>query len=60
MKKLYLILMLLVFVTACACNENNKPVPDPGENFQRYTTDLTIDSKILGRKVKYSITLPKS
>ena len=60
MKKLYLILMLLAFVTACACNEKNKPVPDPGENFQRYTTDLTIDSKILGRKVNYSITLPKS
>jgi len=60
MKRLYLLALLLICVSACACNETEKPVPDPGDKFQRYTTDLTIDSKILGRKVNYSITLPKS
>ena len=54
------ILTLLAFVSACSCNGKEPEVPDPGEHFQRYTTDLTIDSKILGRKVNYSITLPKS
>lgn len=54
------ILTLLAFVSACSCNGQEPVVPDPGENFQRYTTDLSIDSKILGRKVNYSITLPKS
>ena len=54
------ILSLLAFVSACSCNGKEPDVPNPGEHFQRYTTDLTIDSKILGRKVNYSITLPKS
>ncbi len=54
------ILTLIAFVSACSCSENEKPVPDPGDKFERYTTDITIDSKILGRKIKYSITLPKS
>lgn len=61
MKRSFLfILTLIAFVSACSCSESEKPVPDPGDKFERYTTDLTIDSKILGRKVKYSITLPKS
>ncbi len=55
-----LILTLVIIVSACACGGNNKVVPDPGDKFERYTTDLSIDSKILGRKVNYSITLPKS
>lgn len=55
-----LILTLVTIVSACSCSGKEPVVPDPGENFQRYTTDLSIDSKILGRKVGYSITLPKS
>ena len=59
-KPYLLLITLLAFVSACACDADKPDGPDPGENFQRYTTDLSIQSQILGRKVNFSITLPKS
>ncbi|MDR0763458.1 MAG: esterase family protein [Bacteroidales bacterium] len=47
----------LCFVSffSCNCNEEKPISPD---NFARYTTDLQINSKILGMSIKYSVFLP--
>lgn len=58
MIKLLALLTLMLSSANTSCDkERSLPVPSPGE-FERYTTDLTMHSDILGQTIRYSIYLP--
>ena len=59
MLKFTLLLLYLSTAVSLSCNkEEDKPTVTPV--FNRYQTDLTVDSKILGQTVKYAVYLPES
>ncbi|MDD6365039.1 MAG: alpha/beta hydrolase-fold protein [Bacteroidales bacterium] len=49
----------VALATACGCSESHK-LPDPPENFVRYTETVTLHSEILGTDINFGIYLPAS
>lgn len=59
MIKLLAILMMAASSLSVGCKKDSQKTTDPPQ-FQRYTTDLTMQSTILKASVKYSVYLPAS
>ena len=59
--KIALICVLVTTLCGCGCAKRGRELPpvDPA-SFQRYSQDNILDSKILGRTVKYSVYYPES
>ena len=46
----------VALATACGCSESHK-LPDPPENFVRYTETVTLHSEILGTDINFGISV---
>lgn len=53
-----LALVTLLFSSGNTSCSKERPLPAPPDTFERYTTDLSMQSDILGQPIMYSIYLP--
>lgn len=56
--RIHILMFLLVVCSSCSCNKERELPDDGNTGFVRYSSGVSIESKILGRNVNFSILLP--